>query len=64
MIYVACITYSVLGEDGKKRLHHNVQAFPTETMAVQYIDSKFLAWTGDERKYRCGTVHTIEEVSE
>lgn len=60
MIYIATITYSVLEEDGRKRLKHDMQVFPSETMAVQYVDRCLLAWTGEEKKYRIGTVFATE----
>lgn len=63
MIYTAVVTYSVLCGDGKKRLRHTVEAFPSEGAAVAYIDNAAETWTDDARKYRYGSVHTIEEVA-
>lgn len=64
VVYVAVITYSIPWTDGKRKLRHAVEAFPTKEGAVAFVDNAAGAWITDARKYRIGGVYTIARASE
>lgn len=60
-VYVTEAVYSVLCEDGKKRLRSEIRGFATQDEAIAYVDS---LTSTEERKLKIAQVTVLEQCIE